>query len=68
MYLKFDSRISQFLETGQLPIEFQNATPEQIKEMVESRIGFETIANIAVQYVVQIIIQVIISQIIAALG
>jgi hypothetical protein len=55
-------------ETGQLPIEFQNASPEEIKEMVENRLGFGAIANIAVQYIVQMLIQMIIAQIIAALG
>ncbi|XP_046641433.1 uncharacterized protein LOC124326573 [Daphnia pulicaria] len=61
--------LSSFLdENGQLPIEFQNASPEEIKEMVENRLGFGAIANIAVQYIVQMLIQMIIAQIIAALG
>lgn len=49
-------------------MDLQNATPEEIKALVESRVAFGTIANIAVQYLVQALVQAILAQIMAALG
>jgi hypothetical protein len=54
--------------TGQLPAEFQNATPEEIKAMVESRLAFGQIAGSVASVIVSYIVQALITALISGLG
>jgi hypothetical protein len=51
-----------------LPAEFQNASPEEIKALVESRFAFAQIAGSIASVVVSNIVQALIAALIASFG